>query len=43
MPSTDAVASASPGSEGEGDARRAGKAAASGVGREITAIADERL
>ena len=43
MPPTDAAASASPGSEGEGDARRAGKAAASGVGREVTAIADERL
>ena len=41
MPPTDAAASASPGSEA--DARRAGKLAASGVGWEVTAIADERL
>ena len=43
MPPTDAAGSTSPGSEGEGDARRTGIAAASGVGREVTAIADERL
>ena len=42
MPPVDGDA-ASPVSEGEGDARRAGMAAASGAGREVTTVADERL